>query len=153
MLSYRIFIMSTINSNLTLNQKRCLHKPCCIQMKNILAHLIIFSPKYMLEKRSTRQTIGVPIVAQWKWIWLASMRTKVWSLASLSGLGIQHCRVLWCRTQTWLGSGVAVAVAQAGGYSSEDSWPGNLPSAEGVALKRLKQNWKTNSKTVNIASG
>ena len=30
--------------------------------------------------------------------------------ASLSGLRIWHCRELWCRSQTWLGSGVAVAV-------------------------------------------
>ena len=34
----------------------------------------------------------------------------VQSLASLSGLGIQHCHELWCRSQTWLGAGVAVAV-------------------------------------------
>ena len=32
------------------------------------------------------------------------------SLASLSGLRIQHCPELWCRSQTWLGSRVAVAV-------------------------------------------
>ena len=34
---------------------------------------------------------GVPIMAQWKQIWLASMRTQVWSLASLSGLRMWHC--------------------------------------------------------------
>ena len=34
---------------------------------------------------------GVPVVAQWKQIWLASMRTQVRSLALLSGLGIWHC--------------------------------------------------------------
>ena len=32
-------------------------------------------------------------MAQWKWIWLVSMRTQVPSLASLSGLRIH----LWCR--------------------------------------------------------
>ena len=31
--------------------------------------------------------MGVPTVAQRKWIWLAFMRMWVWSLASLSGLG------------------------------------------------------------------
>ena len=31
----------------------------------------------------------VPIVSQQKWIWLASMSMKVWSLALLSGLRIQ----------------------------------------------------------------
>ena len=30
-----------------------------------------------------------------------------------------RCRELWCRLQTWLRSGVAVAVVQAGGYSSD----------------------------------
>ena len=40
---------------------------------------------------------GVPAVAQWKQIWLASMRTQVWSLASLSGLRIWRCYELWCR--------------------------------------------------------
>ena len=53
---------------------------------------------------------GVPIVAQRKRIWLASMRTQVRSLASLSGLRIWRCRELWCGSQTWLGSCVAVAV-------------------------------------------
>ena len=33
---------------------------------------------------------------------LASMRTQVQSLASLSGLRIQCCRELWLRLQTWL---------------------------------------------------
>ena len=53
---------------------------------------------------------GVPVVAQWKQIRLLSMRTQVRSLASLSGLRIQHCRELWCRSQTWLRSGIAVTV-------------------------------------------
>ena len=38
---------------------------------------------------------------------------------ALSGLRIQHCRELWCRSQVRLGSHVAVA----GGYSS-NSTPG-----------------------------
>ena len=42
---------------------------------------------------------------------LVTMRLCVPSLASLSGLRIQHSCELWCRLQTWLGSGVAVAVA------------------------------------------
>ena len=46
-----------------------------------------------------------------KRIWLASMRTQVPSLASLSGLRIWHCREQWCRSQMWLGSCVAVAAA------------------------------------------
>ena len=39
------------------------------------------------------------------------MRLQVRSLALLSGLRIQRCRELWCRSQMWLGSHVAVALA------------------------------------------
>ena len=53
---------------------------------------------------------GVPVVAQWLQTQLVSMRMRVGPLALLSGLGIQHCHELWCRSQTWLGSQVAVAV-------------------------------------------
>ena len=52
---------------------------------------------------------GIPIMPQWKQIWLASMRTQVKSLTSSSGLRIWHCRELWYRSQMRLGSRVAVA--------------------------------------------
>ena len=39
-----------------------------------------------------------------------TMRLQVQSLASLSGLRIQHYLELWCRLQMWLESSVAVAV-------------------------------------------
>ena len=45
----------------------------------------------------------VPIVARWRWIWLASMRMHVCSLVLLSGLRIWCCCELWCRSQTQLG--------------------------------------------------
>ena len=51
-----------------------------------------------------KKITGVSIVVQWKWIRLVTMRLRVWSLASLSGLRIWRCRELWCRLQTWLGS-------------------------------------------------
>ena len=54
---------------------------------------------------------GVPVMAQWKQIQLVPMRMRVPSLALLSGSGIWHCHVLWCRPQTWLRSSVAVAPA------------------------------------------
>ena len=57
-----------------------------------------------------RKWTGVPIVAQQKWIWLVSMRMQVQSLASPSGLRIQPCHELWCGSQTWLRSGIAVVV-------------------------------------------
>ena len=62
------------------------------------------------------------------------MRIQVRSLALLSELKIQCCYDVgfcvcvcvvyvlpWCRSQTQLGSHVAVAVAQAGGYSSDST--------------------------------
>ena len=53
---------------------------------------------------------GVTIVVQQKRIRLGTIRLQVRSLASLSGLGIKRCHELWCRSQTQLESGVAVAV-------------------------------------------
>ena len=47
-----------------------------------------------------------------KQIWLVSMSTQVQSLTSLSGLRIWHCHELWCRSQMWLGSGIAVDVGR-----------------------------------------
>ena len=44
---------------------------------------------------------GVPIVVQRKQIRLGTMRFRVPSLASLSGLWIRRCHELWCRLQVW----------------------------------------------------
>ena len=60
-------------------------------------------------------------MAQQKRIWLASRRTLVRSLASLSGLRIWRGHELWCRSQTQLRSVDAVSVAQANGYSSNST--------------------------------
>ena len=49
-------------------------------------------------------------MAQWILAQLVSMRMQVQSLASLSGLRIQHCHEQWCRWQTWLRLTIAVAV-------------------------------------------
>ena len=66
--------------------------------------------------------LGVLIVAQWKLIRLVTMRLWVQFLTSLSGLRIWCCHELWCKLQTWwLGSGIIVAVAQAGSYSSDST--------------------------------
>ena len=55
-------------------------------------------------------------------IWLETMKLRVQSLASLSGLRIQHCHELWwCRSQMQLRSRVAVAVVQVGSYSSDST--------------------------------
>ena len=45
--------------------------------------------------------------------------TGVHEDASLSGLRIRRCCEPWCRSQTRLGSRVAMAVVQAGSYSSK----------------------------------
>ena len=50
---------------------------------------------------------------------LASLRMRVPSLALLSGLRIQRCHSLECRSQMWLGCSVAVAVVSAGSCSSD----------------------------------
>ena len=64
---------------------------------------------------------GVPIVAQRKHISPVSMRMRVRSPALLSGLRIQCCHELWCRSQMWLGSHIAVAVVQASSYNSDST--------------------------------
>ena len=46
------------------------------------------------------------------------MRMRVQSLASLSVLRIRCCRELWCTSQMWLGSGVAVAVVEVSSCST-----------------------------------
>ena len=62
----------------------------------------------------------VPIVAQWEKKNLqVYIRMQVQSLALLRGLRIPNCCELWCRSQTRLGSGVAVAVAWARSCRSE----------------------------------
>ena len=56
--------------------------------------------------------------------WPVSMRMQVRSLASLSGLRIQHCCKLRARSQMGLRLWIAVAMAQAGSCSS-----GSTPSS------------------------
>jgi len=62
---------------------------------------------------------GFPTVVQWKRIQLGTVRLQVRSLASLSGLRIRYCHELWCRSQTRLGSGVAMVVVYASSCSSD----------------------------------
>ena len=78
----------------------------------------------------TKFFLGVPIMAQQKRIWLGMMRLRVQSLASLSGLGIQHCHELWCRSQT---RHRLAAMAPTGPLAWEP------PYAMGVALKKQKE--------------
>ena len=69
--------------------------------------------------------LGVPVMAQREWIWLVSMRTQVWSLASLGGLRIWCCCELYCRL-------VATAPIRLLAWE--------FPYATGAALKRQNSN-------------
>ena len=60
----------------------------------------ILYPLFISFKKINIQ--GVPIVVQQKRIHLRTMRLQVWSLPLLSGLTIQRCHELWCRSQTSL---------------------------------------------------
>ena len=74
---------------------------------------------------------------------LGTMRFRVRSLASLSGLRIQCCYELRCRSQMPLGSHVAVAVALAGGYSSDLTPSLGTSICWGSGPKRQKDKKKT----------
>ena len=63
-------------------------------------------------------------MAQQKEIQLGTMELRVQSLASLSGLRIQCCCELWCRSKMRLGSCVAVFMAKADSRSSD--WTSSL---------------------------
>ena len=65
------------------------------------------------------------------------MRTWVWSPALLSGLRIQRCHVLWCRSKMRLGPRVA------GSYSSDSTPSLGASYAVGVTLKKKKKKKKT----------
>ena len=90
-------------------------------------------------------------MAQQKLICLASMRTWVRSLASISGLRIPHCHELWCRSQTRLGSRVAVAVVQDGSYSSDltPSLGTSICHGNGPRKGRKTKNKQTNKNTIS----
>ena len=74
------------------------------------------------------------------------MRFQVQSLASLSGLRIQHCLELWCGLQMLLGSGVAVA-----GSCSSSSTPSLGTSiCCGCSPKKQKKKPKTRNTETDI---
>ena len=80
------------------------------------------------------------------------MRTRVWSLVSLSGLRTWCCYELWCRSQTWLGSRIAVAVAHrvtAAAMIRLLAW--ELPYATNAALKDKKRKKKTLTRSSLVA--
>ena len=68
------------------------------------------------------------------------MRTWVWSLASLSGLGTQCCHELWCRSQTWFRSHIAVSLCRPEAAAPIQPLAWELPYAACVALKKKDKN-------------
>ena len=87
-----------------------------------------------VKERNVKDELWVPIVVQWKWTQLVSMRTWVRSLASLSGLKIWCCHDLLPRL-------AAVALI----------WPlaWELPYALCAALKSKNKNQKKTSFKAN----
>ena len=86
-------------------------------------------------------------MAQWLMNPTRNLRLRVQSLTLLSGLGIQRCRELWCRSQTQLRSRVALAVAG----SCSDSTPSwEPPYATGEALKSKKRKKETCARLASL---
>ena len=91
------------------------------------------------------QLEGVPVVAQWKQIQLVSlvsMKMQVSSLALLNGLGILCCHELWCKSQTWFRSCIAVAVEYAGATARIQTlaWEPQHTTCSSKKKKKKKKN-------------
>ena len=79
--------------------------------------------------------LGVPVVVQWKGIWLVSMRMQIWFLALLSRLGSQHCHELWFSLQMQLRSMLLWLWCRL--IQPWTTW--EFPYAAGLALKSQKK--------------
>ena len=100
-----------------------------------------------MEDPQKKLKIGVPIVAQWYWTQLVSMRRQVRSVASLSGC----CHELWCRLQMHLIFGVAMAWCRLAATAPIWALAMEPPYASGVALesKKNQPTNQTNKQTKN----
>ena len=81
--------------------------------KNTAVYMVHYNPfllNFWYEILLSFSSLGVSVVAQGERIRLETMRLQVRFLTSHSGLRIWRCHELWCKSQTRLGSGVAVAV-------------------------------------------
>ena len=79
---------------------------------------------------------------QWQWIQLGSMRTWVWSLASLSEFRIRCCQELWCRSKMRLSSDVVMAMVQACSCSSNSTPSLGTSICRGCSPKKTKKKKK-----------
>ena len=73
---------------------------------------------------------------------LVSMRMQVRSLASLSGLRIQHCHELLYSSKTWLSLDLPLLWYRQAAFTLIQTLAWELPYAEGVALKKKKKKKK-----------
>ena len=69
----------------------------------------------------------------------------------LSGVRIRHCPGVWCSSQTWLESGVAVAVVYAGGYSSDSTPSVGTSICHRYGPKKRQETQTNKQKTPAIA--
>ena len=76
---------------------------------------------------------------------------RVSSLASLSGLRIRHCHKLWCGSQTWLLSCIAVHWPAAAALIQSLAW--ESLHAMGVAAKKNDKRKKKNCQTEGVGLG
>ena len=90
-------------------------------------------------------------MAQWLTNPTRNHGVAVQSLALLSGLGIRRCRKLWCRLQTWLGSRVAVALPQTGGYSSDSTPSLGTSICHGSSPRKGKKRKKKERERISIS--
>ena len=113
--------------------------------------LFLLSAQVCCESKSALKNIlknNVPVMAQRKQIWLGTVRFRVWSLASLSGLRIWHCREGSCGVGCRCGSDLVLlwlwhrlaATAPIRPLAWEP------PYAAGAALKGQKTKTKTKQK-------
>ena len=94
---------------------------------------------------------GVPVVVQQKQIQLGTTKLRVRSLALLSGLRIQRCREMWCRSQMRLRSGMFWLWHRPAAVAPIRPLAWESPFAGRAAQKRKKTKKKKKGKKDKIA--
>ena len=108
-----------------------LYRTCCFLTKNICA--------------------GVPIMAQWLMNPTGSHEVAGSIPGLVSGLGIRRYRARWCGLRIQLRSCVAVALAQAGGYSSDQTPSLGASTCRGCGPRKKQKDKKKKKKHNNCA--